>query len=84
MITSALLLAVGLALGWRYGPAMLVLASGLVALAFVAVCLLQADFSLLKLMILFAHLTALQGGFLLGQYLSCRADVRRRGTGSPS
>ena len=69
MITSALLFAVGIALGWYYRPSMILFTSGCLTFAYIAVCLARWKFGALEFLILVAHLIALQGGFLLAQYL---------------
>ncbi|MBX9930331.1 MAG: hypothetical protein K2Y56_02140 [Methylobacterium sp.] len=77
MITSALLFAAGVALGWRYGHAtILLLASGCLVAAYAAVCLIRGEFGALEVLIILAYLTALQGGFLVGQYVR-RGDETR-------
>ncbi|GJD96255.1 hypothetical protein [Methylobacterium iners] len=70
MITSALLFAAGIALGWRFGLWMILFTSGCLTAAYVALHLIPSAFGWLEFLILLAHLAALQGGFLLGQYLS--------------
>lgn len=73
MITSALLLAAGIALGWYYRPVMILFTSGCLIAAYIAVCLVRREFGPLEFLILLAHLIALQGGFLLAQYLRPRS-----------
>jgi hypothetical protein len=72
MITSALLLAVGIALGWHYRSVMILFASGCLIVTYIAVGLVRRELGALELLVLFAHLVALQGGFLLAQYLRPR------------
>ncbi|RYF12982.1 MAG: hypothetical protein EOO77_16470 [Oxalobacteraceae bacterium] len=73
MITSALLFAAGIAAGCYYRLWVILFASGCVAAAYIAACAIQWRLGSLDLLILFAHLSALQGGFLLAQYLRPRS-----------
>ena len=73
MITSALLFAAGIAAGWHYRLWVILFGSGAVAAAYIAACVIQWRFGPLEFLILFAHLSALQGGFLLAQYLRPRS-----------
>ena len=69
MITSALLFAVGFVLGLRFRFWVILFASLLVVIAYAALALGPTDITLLTLLVLFAHLTALQAGYLLGQFI---------------
>ena len=69
MITSALLFAAGFVLGLHFRFWIIEFASLLVIISYAALDLGPADITLLTLLVLFAHLTALQGGFLLGQFI---------------
>ena len=70
MITSALLFAAGFLLGLRFNFWAILFASLFFVIAYAALVLGPTDINLLTLLVLFAHLTALQGGYLLGQLVS--------------
>ena len=72
MITSALLFAAGFVLGLRFDFRVILFGSVLVAIAYAVLVLEPADVSLLTFLVLFAHLAALQGGFVLGQFVGSR------------
>ena len=69
MITSALLFAVGFVLGLRFRFMVIFIGSILVAIAYAALFLRPTDIDLLPLLILIAHITALQAGYLLGLFI---------------
>ena len=72
MITSALLFAVGFVLGLRFTIWAIVFGSLIVTIGLAAFIPWQSDVDLVTLLVPVAHLTALQGGFLLGQFISSR------------
>jgi len=73
MITSVFLFATGIAAGCYYRLWVILFASGCVVAAYIAACVIQWRLGWLEFLILFAHLSALQGGFLLAQYLRPRS-----------
>ena len=74
MITSTLLFAVGFVLGLRFRFWVILFASFLVVIAYAALALGPTDITLLTLLVLFAHLAALQAGYLLGQFVGSTSD----------
>jgi len=68
----------GLMMSWFFRFGFVVLACVVFLLADIVRVLLKGQFELADLLILFAYLSALQGGFMLGAYLK----YRRPGGGS--
>ena len=72
MITSALLFAAGIILGLRFTIWVITFGSVLLTIASAAWLPWRSDTNLMTLLVLFAHLSALQGGYLLGQFISSK------------
>jgi hypothetical protein len=78
LLVAALLFAVGMWEGWRYRAAVLMASSMLVSLAWLSLWVfVWAHLDAEKILLLFAYLTALQAGYLLGAYLSADTDPNR-------
>jgi hypothetical protein len=75
LLVAALLFAVGIWEGWRYRASVLVASSMLVTLAWLALWIfVWAQLDTEKVLLLFAYLTALQAGYLVGAYLGVDTD----------
>ncbi|MEE7489513.1 hypothetical protein MOTC310_03120 [Methylobacterium oryzae] len=78
MLVAALLFAVGIWEGWRYRASVLMASSMLVTLAWLALWVfVWAELDAVKVLLLFAYLTAHQAGYLVGAHLSADIDPRR-------
>ena len=74
MITSALLFATGFLLGLRFSVWAILIGSIVFAIAYAVVVLKPTDVNLLTFLVLFAHIAALQGGYVLGQFMGRNRD----------
>lgn len=74
MITSFLLSIFGIIVGLYYRAVQLLVVTCLVILVSVSVWLVRREMELLKLLVLFAYLTALQAGYLVGIYVRYSKD----------
>lgn len=78
MLIAALLFAVGIWEGWRYRASVLMASSMLVTLGWLALSIfVWAQFDAEKVLLLFAYLTALQAGYLVGAYISADTGPSR-------
>ena len=74
MLVAATLFVSGAVAGLYFRVMLIFLASVFVVIASNAVWIYRQDWSWLKLLILFAYLTALQAGYLVGIYVRYRDD----------
>jgi hypothetical protein len=75
MIGLLVVAVAGVLMGWYFRVGFVVIACLVFLLADILRILLKAEFQFSDLLILFAYMSALQGGFMLGAYLKHRRRI---------
>ena len=74
MLISLILFVLGLVVGYYLRVIDMILCSALVTISYAVACVMLAKVGFVSVIMFFALLTALQGGYLLGAYLLYRTE----------
>lgn len=74
MLISLLLFFIGLVIGYYLRVTSLLFCSAIVAITYATTCIILEKTSFINVVIAFALLTSLQGGYLLGAYMMHKTD----------
>lgn len=77
MVLLVAAMTIGLAIGRKYQTNSLILVSVVIAVLWAIAAIVRGSCSIVDVLLLFSHLSGLQGGFLIGAYLQNKYADRR-------